>query len=176
MKEPKKYGLIRKIDDFGRILLPKDIRQFLNLQEGNLMEISLLNQGIYLEKYCQLKTLNSLCEHYLSALFKSCRIACAICSNEYVLNSKGIRLSNKQCLSEELQKHICRLEAYQYSDSLSISLFDDGSYPLDTVQPIGTKENPLGAVILLHYRNTTPEEKYCAKLIATILTELIQNQ
>lgn len=176
MKEPKKYGQIRKIDDFGRILLPKDMRQFLNLQEGDLMEISLMDHGIYLEKYSQLKTLESLCEYYLSALYKGCGVACAICSNECVLNSKGIRLSSKQCLSEDLQKRICSLEAYHYSDSSPINLFYDGSYPLDTVYPIGSKEKPLGAVVLLHYRNTTPEEKCCAKLVANMLTELIQNQ
>lgn len=176
MKEPKNYGLIRRIDDFGRIILPKEIRQFLNIHENDPMEISLMSRGIYLEKYQPLKTLESLCERYLSALSKTCGAVCAICGREYVIGSKGIPLSTNLRLSETVREHISNLDTYHYCESSSVRLFSDGSYPVDTILPIGTKEKPLGAVILLHYRNTTPEEKSCAKLIAGILTESLTNQ
>ena len=176
MKESKKHGLIRRMDDFGRIILPKEIRQFLNIRENDPMEIFPMDRGVYLEKYQPVKTLESQCGQYLSALFQNCGTVCAVCSNEYVIASRGIRLSTKLRLSETVQKHISNLEAYHYSEDMPVSLFDDGSYLVDTIHPVGSKEAPLGAVILLHYRSTTPEEKSCAKLIAGILTELITNQ
>ena len=176
MKETKKYGLIRRIDDFGRIILPKEIRQFLNIQENDPMEVSLLNRGVYLEKYQPLNTLESQCGLYLSALFQNCGVACAVCNSEYVIASQGIKLSASLRLSGQLQRHISNLEPYHYSKDMPVSLFDDGNYLVDTIQPVGSKEKPLGAVILLHYRNTTPEERSCAKLIARILTQLTINQ
>lgn len=176
MKNLKRYGYIRRMDDLGRIMLPKELRQFLALQECTALEISLMDNGIFIEKYQPLKTLESLCEQYLYAFAQSCNVVAAICCTDHVVASRGICLSKDIILSKELQNIINGFLNYQYSRNMTISLFDNGKYPIDTVYPIGTKENPLGAIVLLHYRNTTAEEKACAKLIATILTELITNQ
>lgn len=176
MKDLKKRGYIRRVDDFGRIILPKETRQILNIKEGEPLEISLMGHGIYLGKYQQLQNLDFLCEQYLSALSKNCSVACAICSCEHIISSRGISLPSEQILSESLRKIIYNLEAYIYSEESPINVLADDKYLVDTVYPIGTKVQPLGAVILLHYRNTTPEEKICAKLIAGILTELTLNQ
>lgn len=176
MKDVKKYGLVRRVDELGRIVIPKEIRSVLNLQENDPLEISIINRGIYMEKYQTLRTLDTLCEQYLSALFKTCGVACTICSTEHVIASRGIHLSTKQPLAEGLQNRIYRLETYHYSEESLIPLFCDGKYPIDTLYPVGTKERPLGAVILLHYRSTTQEERSCAKLIAGLLTELTMNE
>lgn len=176
MKETKKYGLVRRIDELGRIVIPKEIRSILSLQENDPLEISIVNRGVYMEKYQTLRTLDVLCEQYLSALSKTCSVACTICSTEHVIASRGIQLSTKQPLAEMLQNRIYCLEPYHYSEELLITLFCDGKYPIDALYPIGTKERPLGAVILLHYRSTTQEERSCAKLIAGLLTELTMNE
>lgn len=176
MRELRKYGHIRKFDDLGRIVIPKEIRNFLNIRENEPMEISVMERGIYIEKYQPLQTLESLCEQYLTALFKSCGTACAICSGEQVICSKGIKLSDSQALSGALQKHIRTLTPYHYSEESPVNVFDDGKYLLDCIYPVGTKKQPLGAVILLHYRSTTPKEQHFAELIANMLTELTINQ
>lgn len=176
MKEFKLHGYIKRVDHLGRIVLPKEFRQFLSIQEGTALEVSLTGRGIYIEKFHPLNTLHSLCEQYLHSLARNCNVVAAICSTDYVIASRGITLSKDILLSEELQQTINASEAYHYSESSKISLFDNGKYPIDTVYPIGTKTEPLGAVVLLHYRSTTPEEKVCAKLISDILTELITNQ
>jgi AbrB family looped-hinge helix DNA binding protein len=62
MKELRKYGHIRRTDDLGRIIIPKEIRQFLNIRENEPLEISVMERGIYIEKYQPLQTLESLCE------------------------------------------------------------------------------------------------------------------
>ena len=57
MKELRKYGHIRRTDDLGRIIIPKEIRQFLNIRENEPLEISVMERGIYIEKYQPLQTL-----------------------------------------------------------------------------------------------------------------------
>jgi hypothetical protein len=54
-----------------------------------------------------------------------------------------------------------------------MSLLEDGSHAVDALYPVGTKEQPAGAVILLHYRTVTDTERRCAGLLADILTETI---
>ena len=62
-------GIIRKIDDLGRIVLPKEIRKSLNIYSGDDLQISIDNERIILEKYSRLdsfeetiiKIINSFC-------------------------------------------------------------------------------------------------------------------
>ena len=176
MNTTKKYGFIRRIDELGRIVLPSDLRRDLRIQEGDPLEIARTDDGFYIQKYQPLQTLDSLCKQYLSVLAKHCGVACAICNTDYVIASKGIQLSTEQFMSESVMNKIRYQEAYHYSVETRICLYDDGTYPIDTLYPIGTKDNPLGAVIMLHYRNTTSEEKCCANMIADLLTELTKNE
>lgn len=48
----KPTGIIRRIDDLGRVVLPKEIRRTLSLHEGDPLEIFLGNEGsVTLRKY-----------------------------------------------------------------------------------------------------------------------------
>lgn len=48
-------GIIRKIDDLGRIVLPKELRRHLNINTGDDFQIILDNNRIILERYSYLK-------------------------------------------------------------------------------------------------------------------------
>lgn len=47
----KATGIIRRLDDLGRIVIPKEIRRTMNLREGDPMEIYTTNEGVVLTKY-----------------------------------------------------------------------------------------------------------------------------
>lgn len=49
--KPLVTGIIRKIDDMGRIAIPKEIRRTLQIQEGDPIEISVTDDTIILKKY-----------------------------------------------------------------------------------------------------------------------------
>lgn len=172
MKNDTKYGLIRHVDELGRVVVPKEIRKQLNICETDAVEISVSGRSIVIKKYQPLQTLESLCAEYLSALARSSNVACAICSTEYVLTSRGINLSTDIPLSEKVMEHIRLQIPYSYDEDEVLNLFDHQNFLVDSLYPIGTKEKPCGAVIYLHYRNTTSVEQGCAKLIADMLTEL----
>lgn len=45
-------GMVRRIDDLGRIVIPKEIRQQMNITEGEPMELYITEDGsILLKKY-----------------------------------------------------------------------------------------------------------------------------
>ena len=48
-------GIIRKIDELGRIVLPKELRKYLNINPGEDFQIFLDNERIILERYSYLK-------------------------------------------------------------------------------------------------------------------------
>jgi len=47
----KAIGIVRKVDDLGRIVLPKELRRSLNINEDDPLEILADGKGIYLRKY-----------------------------------------------------------------------------------------------------------------------------
>ena len=168
-------GHVRRVDMLGRVVLPKEMRHILHIKDEDPLELFLTDTGIFIKKYQPIRTIDFLCGNYLAALSKNCKVACAITNTDYVIASKGISLSTEQLLSEKVRNHISNLKAYEYSEDEPISLFADGSYPVDALYPIGTHNTIAGAVILLHYRNTSMEEKCCGKLTASLLTELLNN-
>ena len=46
-----KTGIIRRIDDLGRVVIPKEIRNKLNIKEGDPLEISVEGDKVCFEKY-----------------------------------------------------------------------------------------------------------------------------
>lgn len=51
IKVNRSPGIIRRIDDLGRIVIPKEIRHRLHIREGMALEINLCENGMYIEKY-----------------------------------------------------------------------------------------------------------------------------
>lgn len=47
----KETGIIRRMDDLGRIVIPKEIRRLFNLNEGDALELFLHEQGVFYKKY-----------------------------------------------------------------------------------------------------------------------------
>lgn len=43
----KETGMIRRMDDLGRIVIPKEVRRLLNLSEGDALELFLHEQGVF---------------------------------------------------------------------------------------------------------------------------------
>lgn len=46
-----KSGIIRRIDDLGRVVIPKEVRRKFNIKEGDPLEICIDGDRLYLEKY-----------------------------------------------------------------------------------------------------------------------------
>ena len=67
VKVNRSCGVLRRTDDLGRIVIPKEIRHRLHIREGDALEINLCENGIYIEKY-QTQNGESLLNELLSKL------------------------------------------------------------------------------------------------------------
>ena len=97
-----KTGVVRRIDDLGRIVIPKEIRRTLGVHEGDPFEIMLEGKSIVLEKYSSLLNLEGLYDLYLETLYEVCGGgSLAICNREYVLMAKGCSISTENPISKD---------------------------------------------------------------------------
>lgn len=49
----KATGIVRRVDDLGRVVIPKEIRRTLNIREGDALEIYTTDDGVVFRKYAQ---------------------------------------------------------------------------------------------------------------------------
>ena len=62
----KATGVVRRIDDLGRVVIPKEIRKTLRIKEGDPLEIFTDKEGeVILKKYSPIESLNSVAEKYV---------------------------------------------------------------------------------------------------------------
>jgi stage V sporulation protein T len=52
----KATGIVRRIDDLGRVIIPKEIRRSMNVKEGDLLEIFVQENGVVFKKYIDTST------------------------------------------------------------------------------------------------------------------------
>ncbi len=59
----KETGIVRRIDDLGRVVIPREIRRTLHINEGDAMEIYLANGGVLFKKYDTTSTIKEAIEN-----------------------------------------------------------------------------------------------------------------
>ena len=105
----KATGIVRRIDDLGRVVIPKEIRRTLRIREGDPLEIFTDREGeIILKKYSPIGELGTLAKIYAESLSQT--LGCTVCitDTDQVVAASG---SGKK----ELQDHVKHTTApYKY--------------------------------------------------------------
>ena len=82
----KATGIVRRIDDLGRIVVPKEIRKVLRIREGDPLEIFTGKEGeIVLKKYSPMADLTEFSQRYVEAISQSLGLPVAITDRDTVI-------------------------------------------------------------------------------------------
>ena len=66
----KATGIVRRIDDLGRVVIPKEIRRTMRIREGDPLEIFVSNDGeVIFKKYSPISELGSIAAQYCEVLY-----------------------------------------------------------------------------------------------------------
>ena len=86
----KATGIVRRIDELGRIVIPKEIRRTLRIQESDPMEIYMGDDGcIQLKKYSSVGGLKDVAEAYAQALNGTFGLTAAVTDRESCVAAAG---------------------------------------------------------------------------------------
>ncbi|MBR1568844.1 MAG: stage V sporulation protein T [Lachnospiraceae bacterium] len=149
-------GIVRRIDDLGRVVVPKEIRRTLRIREGDPLEIFTDKDGeIILKKYSPIGELNTFAQQYVDATAQIIgRIVC-VSDRDQIIAVSGApkREFIGKSLDKELEEAINDREAIlakkgekRYIKILSNS---DEEYEGEIVQTILCEGDAIGAVIIL---------------------------
>lgn len=101
----KATGIVRRIDDLGRVVIPKEIRRTLRIREGDPLEIFVDRTGeVILKKYSPISELGHFATEYAEALFDSLHHPVLICDRDEIITSAGV--SKKDYLNKRIGTHV----------------------------------------------------------------------
>ena len=102
----KSTGIIRRIDDLGRVVIPKEIRKNLNIKENDSLEIFIDGENIILKKYSILSKVEKLFNKYINIL------------NEITSNSVIITDREKVLATTKKEEKLIGKEISAYLDNI----------------------------------------------------------
>lgn len=154
----KATGVVRRIDDLGRIVIPKEIRKTLRIKEGTPLEIFTEKEGnIILKKYSPIGELTNFSEQYVNSLYNVTSLISIVTDKDSVIAVSGTTKKNllEMPISEELEKIIDKREPTQSSSSKPVSIVEQSSINNNEkiIVPIISDSEVIGSVILVVKEN-----------------------
>ena len=101
----KATGIVRRIDDLGRVVVPKEIRRTLRIREGDPMEIFTDREGeIILKKYSPIGELGAFSQQYAEAVYQATKQPVLICDKDQFIAAAGI--SKQEIIGTDIHKDL----------------------------------------------------------------------
>jgi len=171
----KATGIVRRIDDLGRIVIPKEIRRTLRIREGDPLEIFTDREGeIILKKYSPIGELTEFSNEYVESLFETTRHIAIITDRDGVISVSGSAKKDytEKRLSPELEKIIESRESYTASGNtkpirITANEFNPDNYTSQVIAPILVHGDPIGSVMLLSKEKNAKMGEIEEKLVKT---------
>jgi AbrB family transcriptional regulator (stage V sporulation protein T) len=172
-------GIVRRIDDLGRIVIPKEIRRTLRIRETDPLEIFTDKEGeIILKKYSPIGELSNFAKEYAESLAQATGHMVCISDRDQIIAVAGS--AKKDMLTKPITKNLeSVLEDRQTvlamsGDSSFVQIVSDASeeFFAEAISPIICEGDVLGAVIMLTKDNKTKfteTEKKLAMVAADFL-------
>lgn len=150
----KATGIVRRIDDLGRVVIPKEIRRTMRIREGDPLEIFTNSEGeVIFKKYSPMGEIMSTASQYAEVLAKIGGSPAVICDRDHIIAVSGMqkkevlerRVSGSlEDLIEQRKSHIYR----SYEDNKLIPIEGVNKYAI-VCAPIVSQGDVSGAVMLL---------------------------
>ena len=168
-------GIIRRIDELGRIVIPKEIRKNLRIKNGDNLEILVEGENITLKKYSQIENLENIANMYAESFYQVLKYNVIITDTDKIV-AVGGNLKKKYLntgVSEEIERMIERrdnfVERKKKSIEISPGVSEFGYY---TVATIINNGDSIGSVIILSLDTPMLEQE---EKLGAILANILSN-
>ena len=175
-------GVVRRIDDLGRIVIPKEIRRTMRMKEGDPLEIFTEHSGeIVLKKYSMVAQLADFSGHYADCLYKVSGLCCAVCDTDTVIafGGPGRKEAIGSNITGDMEEIISSRMSYfkQFPGEKNLYTHQGAQAAVVGVTPIISSGDCAGVIALLSEDGSTLTEtqKKLLVLTATLLAGNLEN-
>lgn len=166
----KQTGVTRKIDELGRIVIPKEIRKNLGIRDGEALEIFTSEDIIILKKYFEVRKYEDLSSKLCELIKNIYNVDLVITDREKVITSSNKDIVENTKLNNKFLELIDNREMFISKELLTINLGIDISGYF-TMIPIIASSDSLGLVIIIS--DNANDYNSLGKLLAKIIADKI---
>jgi len=155
----KATGIVRRIDDLGRVVIPKEIRRTLRIREGDPLEIFVDREGeVILKKYSPIGELGDFAKEYADSLNEAIGHIACIADRDHIIAVAGA--SKKEFINKPVGPAVEKVMEERKSILINTPgehLFckgciteddDECKFSAEVIAPIIAEGDPIGAVII----------------------------
>ena len=168
-------GIIRRIDELGRIVIPKEIRKNLRIKNGDNLEILVNGEDITLRKYSQIENAIDMAQVYSESFYQVLKYNIIITDTDKVvaiagnLKKKYMNMGISDNLTNLIERRSSFVERKKSSIEISPGMTEFGYYTLATIINNG---DSIGSVIILSLDTPMLEQE---EKLAMILANMLSN-
>lgn len=158
----KATGIVRRIDDLGRVVIPKEIRRTLRIREGDPLEIFTdRDGGVILKKYSPIEELSEFSREYSEALHQTIGHMVMICDKDSIISISGG--SKKEYVDKKISNEVDKIMEMRKAVNLDKTAQaiipicegeDSAEYKAQVIAPIIAEGDTVGAVIIASKEET----------------------
>lgn len=175
-------GIVRRIDDLGRVVIPKEIRKTLRIREGDPLEIFTAKDGeVILKKYSPIGELNEFSQEYTETLGETLGLGVVVTDLDSIIAVSKLPKKDykEKSISDELERLIENREMKTSKDSKLVPLYKDDAmeYNKQIVIPIiSSSGDCIGSIVLVakDSEDLSEAEEKILKIAANFLGKQVQ--
>ena len=150
----KATGIVRRIDDLGRVVIPKEIRRTLRIREGDPLEIYTATDGeVIFKKYSPVGELSEFAAQYADVLSRISAVPTLICDRDHIIAAAGVsrREYLERRITPALENYMESRRSYcaHQSSVDEIQPVEGLNRPAAVIYPIIAAGDVTGAVVML---------------------------
>lgn len=166
----KATGIVRRIDDLGRVVIPKEIRRTMRIREGDPLEIFTDREGeVILKKYSPIGELGEFASEYADSLNEALGHITCIVDKDSIIAVAGApkkQFMNKQ-IGTAVEKVMADRKMVVFNEPCYITTDEDISLNSAVIAPIIAEGDTVGAVIIAAKEPGVPMGNLETKLAET---------
>lgn len=169
----KSTGIVRRIDELGRIVIPKEIRKSLGIREGENLEIFIDENKIVLQKQMIMDSAKQITEKLVSLVLDIYDINIIVTNRESVIISTNDVINVNDKISNKLVKIMESRQVYDSLQNESLLITDIELNAYFYMIPIIVDADVIGLIIITDNLKICNEKKKIIKLLEKIINNLL---
>ncbi len=163
----KATGIVRRIDDLGRVVIPKEIRRTMRIREGDPLEIFTNNNGeVIFKKYSPIGELNESAESLCESLSTATNKTIIIIDRDHCIAANGVYKKDiiDKSITKEIEQMLENRMNFTDKSDENIKVIENSELSCGVFVPIISGGDLYGAVVILKDENsriTELDEKIC---------------
>ncbi len=168
-------GIVRRIDELGRIVIPKEIRKNLRIKNGDNLEIVVDGENITLKKYSQIENAMDMAQIYAESFYQVLKYNVIVTDTDKIvaiagnLKKKYINMGISESIERMIERRDTFVERKKKEIEISPGIKEFGYYTVSTIINNG---DSIGAVIILSTETPMLEQE---EKLGMILANMLSN-